>query len=102
MSMRWNIRRVGRHANIAADFPDQDDPTECNEWEPQVAVFALSSKIIAVANTRVEGRWKAYIDAVPGKNHDEEWQDVRRQGVAVPHEIAKAIFPGFAAIRYAN
>ena len=102
MSMRWNIRRVSRNANVAADFPNPENQSECRGWEPQVAVFALSSKVLAVANTRVEGCWKAYIDAVPGKNHDEEWKDVRGRGVALPHEIAKVIFPGFAAIRYSN
>ena len=102
MGMRWNIRRVSRNGIVVADFPNPEDGSECRGWEPQVAVFALAHKVVAVANTRVEGRWKAYIDAVPGKNHDEEWRDVRRQGVAIPHDIAKAIFPGFAAIPYAN
>ena len=102
MAMRWNIRRVSRHASIVPDFPSPDDPSECRGWEPQVSVFALAHKVIAVANTRVEGRWKAYIDAVPGKSHDLEWQAVRREGVTIPHEIAKAIFPAFAEIPYAN
>ena len=100
MAMRWNVRRVLRNEIVVPDFPDADNREACNEWEPHVAVFALAHSVIAVANTRVEGCWKAYIDAVPGKNHDEEWQNVRRHGVTIPHDIAKAMFPGFAAIPY--
>ena len=102
MAMRWKIRRVSRHASIVPDFPDPDDPSECRGWEPQVAVFALSRRVLVVANTRIEGRWKAYIDAVPGEDHDKEWQDVRRHGGTVPHEIARVMFLAFADIPYAN
>lgn len=102
MSMRWNVRRVSRHETLVPDFPDPDDRDSCKEWAPHVAVYAMARSVVVVANTRVEGRWKAYIDAVPGKNHDLEWQDVRRQGVTVPHRIARVMFPGFADIPYVN
>jgi len=102
MPKRWNVRMVSRNGVVVPDFPDPDNQEALKEWPPHVAVFALAARVIAVANTRVEGRWEAYIDAVPGKDHTEEWQAVRRQGVTVPHAIAKVMFPGFASIPYAN
>ena len=102
MAMRWSIRRVSRNKEFVADFPNPGDSSECRGWQPHVAVFALAPKVIAVANTRVEGRWKAYVDAVPGKNHDEEWQDVRAHGTALQENVAKVLFPGFAGIPYSR
>ena len=97
--MRWNIRQV--HPNCSPDaFDFPPCPTAFDEWRPQVAVRTLAHKVLAVANTRVEGTWKAYISDVPGKNHDEEWKLVRSHGVTLQEDLAKAMFPGFAAIPY--
>jgi hypothetical protein len=62
---------------------------------------ALAMDVLAVAvvdtfeyddgHTRVE--WTAYCGAVPGQNHEEEWQNVRATGSKLPRDVAKAIFP---------
>lgn len=102
MAMRWNLRMVSRWDKLITDFPSPDDSSECRGWEPQVAYYAMCRTVIVVANTRVEGRWKAYIDSVAGIDHETEWQDVRRHGVTIPQPVARAMFPGFADIPYAN
>jgi len=62
----------------------------------------LSRNVLVVAKPRVEGTWKAYIDAVPGMDHPEEVEEVLRQGVKVPERIARAAFPSFDDTPYAR
>ena len=63
------MRTIGRY-NIA--FPDTVGHDEVRSWEPIVVHCALASRVLAVATTRVEGTWKAYCDAVPGRDHRAE------------------------------
>jgi len=59
--------------------------------------IALASRVLAVASINVEvGDWCVYIDAVPGMNHDDEYEEVARKGAKLPERIAKLIFPGYA------
>lgn len=81
------------------EFPATD---ELAGWEPTVRVRTLARRVLAVARTRIEGKWAAYCDAVPGKNHDYEFQDVLDQGVKLPEPWARALFPEFDGIPYAN
>ena len=37
--------------------------------------------------------WSAYIDAVEGKNHDEEFMEVAANGSKLNYQIAKFLFP---------
>ncbi len=67
---------------------------------PDVQWLALASKVIAVAATRVEGTWKAYIDCVPGLCHSDEWEAVLANGDPLHEPVARAIFPRFADIPY--
>lgn len=64
------------------------------QWKP------LAMRVIAVA---VEGNikdWAAYIDAVPGENHLQEWSRVQRGGAKLPAKVAKALFPSFKHLHY--
>lgn len=63
-----------------------------------VAIRALSRKVltVAVVNERIKD-WAAYIDAVPGKSHENEKQEVSQTGEKLPYEIAKLIFPQIAS-----
>jgi hypothetical protein len=62
------------------------------EWE-YARYVALSSRVLAVANVNKQiGDWSAYIDAVPGQNHDEEFMMVSRRGNKLSFEIAKILF----------
>lgn len=58
---------------------------------------ALSSRVlaVAVANDRVKD-WAAYIDAVPGKNHDQEYMMASKTGERLPQNIAEILFPVFS------
>lgn len=60
--------------------------------------YAFNQKVLAVAavNCNVKD-WAAYIDAVPGTNHDYEKYEVARVGNKLPYEIAKLIFPRIAS-----
>ena len=58
---------------------------------------ALGTSVLAVARQGGAGfDWSAYIDAVPGQNHDAEAPAVIKDGDKLPFEIAKALFPDFA------
>ena len=57
--------------------------------------MALDSRVIAVAVEGGIGDWAAYIGAVEGKNHNEEWEEVARRGTKLPREVAERLFPDF-------
>jgi hypothetical protein len=76
--------------------------TTSNDWKRDVQVTALASKVLAVAATRIEGTWKAYVDAVPGMDHDKEWEEVLRQGCPLMEDWARGIFPRFKDMKYAR
>jgi len=62
--------------------------------------IALDTEVIAVA---VEGSvkdWAAYIGAVKGNNHDEEWLGVYENGSKLPQKVAEALFLDFAHLIY--
>jgi len=42
----------------------------------------------------------AYIDAVPGENHEREWMEVMREGSKLPKEVAEMLFPDFKDLRW--
>jgi hypothetical protein len=63
-------------------------------WKP------LSCRVIVVATANLDvGDWSAYIDAVPGRCHREEYQEVGRSGNKLPRKVAELLFPE-EAIRY--
>lgn len=81
-------------------FPDT--PAEAHEWQSVLSYTALASRVLAVAQTRVEGSWAAYIDAVPGYSHRMEYEEVLRVGNKLPAAIARVLFPRFTEIPYAG
>lgn len=59
----------------------------------------LSRDVLAVLSRRIDG-WCVYVGAVPGYNHELEWQHVADHGAKQREEVAKAIakhlfHPGF-------
>ena len=75
---------------------------DANAWKREVQVVALSSKVLAVAATRPDGTWKAYVDAVPGMDHDQEWEAVLSQGCQMMEQWARGIFPRLEGMRYSR
>ncbi len=71
-------------------------------WAPTVRRHALSSRVLAVARTRIEGTWAAYCDAVPGHDHDREQGAVLSNGDKLPEEVARVLFPGFEDLPYSH
>ena len=59
----------------------------------------LDATVLAVLCRREDG-WCVYVRAVPGMNHDVEWQEVTKSGGKLPREVAEAVartlfHPGF-------
>jgi hypothetical protein len=75
---------------------------EANAWTPRLWYRALASRVLVVAITRIEGRWRAMVDAVDGVRHDQELIPVREYGAVLDEAIARAIFPGLADVPYAE
>ena len=63
---------------------------------------ALATRVLVVAQTRIGGMWKAYVDACPGRHHASEMGDVLRNGTDIGEPIARILFPEFDAIPYAD
>jgi hypothetical protein len=77
-------------------------PEEARNWAPTIRRRALAQRVLAVATTRIEGCWAAYIDAVPGHDHKIEAADVLDYGSKLPAEYARVLFPEFADLEYAS
>ena len=77
-------------------------PEEARAWKPIVRRVALHRQVLAVARTRIEGAWAAYIAPVPGMNHDDEEDEVLRHGSKLLEDVAIALFPIFQDIPYAR
>ena len=81
-------------------FPKSTD--EVQAWRCVVERRALASRVLAVAVTRIEGTWLAYIDAVAGRDHDAEEGGVLEQGMRLPEDVARLLFPGFVDVPYSR
>jgi hypothetical protein len=81
------------------DFPENKEET--GTWKATRSRHALARCVLAVAHTRIEGAWCAYIDAVPGRRHVDEAQAVLDHGAKLGKDVACVLFPLFADIPYA-
>jgi len=77
-------------------------PPKYKNFEPVIIRGALATRVLVVAKTRIEGTWAAYVDAVPGVNHDVEQYEVLEYGTKLPEQIARFLFPMFADKEYAR
>ena len=77
-------------------------PDEARIFKPIIQRHALAGRVLAVAKTRIEGAWNAYVDAVPGMNHRSEQSEVLQHGAKLPEYIAQVLFPLFSDIPYAR
>jgi hypothetical protein len=75
---------------------------EAQTWEPIVLYRALAVDVLVAATTRIECAWAAYCAAVPGVNHHNEWREVLSHGDKLPEGVARALFPFFAEVPYAD
>lgn len=82
------------------NFPNTEE--EAKVWFPYRRRIAFSPRVLAVATARVEKKWCAYIDAVPGYNHECEFGEVLASGDKLPEDIALAMFPEFEGVPYAR
>lgn len=69
---------------------------------------ALAQRVLAVASISYDEAtwtvidWAVYIDAVPGKNHPEEYMRVAETGDKQPLKIAALLFPALDIKKYRN
>jgi hypothetical protein len=74
---------------------------QSQDWKPTVRRRVLVTHVLAVAQTRIEGTWAAYCDAVPGYDHDNEQAAVLLHGGKLSERVARILFPEFADLPYA-
>lgn len=72
-----------------------------NEYEQ----YALARKVLAVAVIKYEEDgnlfdWAVYVDAVEGKNHDNEYMAVAYTGAKLIKEFAVILFPSYDQDKY--
>lgn len=59
-------------------------------------IKALARKVLVVASvTKKINEWRAYIDAVEGLSHENEWRKVAKSGTIIDYKIAKILFPDY-------
>jgi hypothetical protein len=85
---------------LRSHFPKSSE--EAAAWTPLIIRRALAMRVLAVARTRVECTWAAYIDAVPGLHHASETTSVLDHGAKLDEDLARALFPAFAEVPYAD
>ncbi len=70
---------------------------ECQDCgkSKRISITSLDIKVLAVAVEGSIGDWAAYIGAIPGFDHDSEWQAVYKHGSKLPENLAKILFPEF-------
>lgn len=78
------------------DFPDTSD--DARVWEARVFAEHLSPEVMAVARTRIEGRWSAYVAPIDSDDKD-ALSKVLRWGTKMREPHARAIFPNLSAVR---
>ena len=81
-------------------FPKSHE--EAREFVQHVETRALSSRVLVVAQTRIECAWCAYCDAAPGRYPDQERQKVLDFGDKLSEDFARALFPQFKDVPYAR
>lgn len=76
---------------------EPSDPTI--EDREDLLVRALDRQVLVVATRRLDG-WRAYIGAVAGKRHADEWRVVLDHGAKLHEAIARAIVPEWDRFPY--
>ena len=62
-----------------------------SELEPGTKLYTqLGHQVLAVLSRRHDG-WSVYVGAVPGENHEREWQEVAKHGDKQREAVAEAI-----------
>lgn len=68
-------------------------------------VVALAQKVLAVAVIKRKEKgiifdWAVYIDAVDGRNHENEYDNVAQSGCKQSTKIGKVLFPHLDITKY--
>lgn len=85
---------------LRSHFPKSAE--EANVWQPKQRTIALASRVLVVAQTRIVCEWAAYCDAVAGMDHRYEWHAVLSHGNKLDETVARALFPEFDEVPYAD
>jgi hypothetical protein len=94
------IRAARLSEPLRSHFPQS--LADAQKWTPLIRRRALAGRVLVVARTRIECMWKAYIDAVPGINHDIEAKGVLAHGATLDEAVARVLFPEFDEVPYAE
>ena len=68
--------------------------------ERRTRYTVLDIKVLAVAMEGGNHDWAAYIGAVPGWSHANEWRLVYENGSKLRQEVAELLFPDFTDLKW--
>ena len=72
-------------------------------WEPAIFHRSVGPEIVAVAKSRIEGKWRAYIATTTEANHDNAIEATINWGIPVDEKLARGLFPvEFTEVPYAS
>ena len=72
------------------EFPETSG--ERTAWRPDTCHRALAARVLCAMTTRPDGKWAAFVDAVPGMSHPREQARVLEHGQKLPESLARAVF----------
>ena len=75
---------------------------DAQKFEAAVFHTALSVNVLAVARTRIEGAWAAYIGVANSYRHEDDRDSILNYGAKLREPVARAIFPMFKGVPYAR
>ncbi len=71
---------------------DENNKMTNQEWAYRYKTLASKVLVVAVIH-KIYKEWSCFIDAVPGKRHDEEYKRVGDSGTLVNKQLARVLFP---------
>lgn len=91
------MRTIGRF-----EFPESQE--EAARWEPTILLRGLHAYVVAVAVTRIEGKWACYIvPLLDGQtSHKAALELWQTDGAKCDELLANALFPSMSDIPYAR
>ena len=73
---------------------------EAMDFTPRITHAWLAPKVLAVATTRIDGTWAAYVDSVTGQTGRLDIEAVLDHGATLNKAVASVMFPGYEHLEW--
>ena len=70
-------------------------------WHRRTMMRSLGPEVLAVAHTRIERKWCAYIGRVFSEDYTEDFGHILAEGTKLDPDLAFQLFPEFLGVPYA-